>query len=176
MTAQQRHTICPWSTLLSCILGFLQWHKPRQEVDPLFSLPVTPVLWLYNTLRLTWILKVCNCFPLDLVKHLILTWPGQHHLLSSIVLHLRYPNAHTHWFSSLLLYLFLEVNSDRFREVLTKVLLERFIVHRPHPWGALVTFIELLRNPKYDFWSKDFIRIAPEVTLLLESVRLYHWS
>jgi CCR4-NOT transcription complex subunit 1 len=53
---------------------------------------------------------------------------------------------------------------------MTKVLLERFIVHRPHPWGALVTFIELLRNPKYDFWSKDFIRIAPEVTLLLESV------
>jgi CCR4-NOT transcription complex subunit 1 len=95
---------------------------------------------------------------------------GQHHLLTSIVLHLRYPNAHTHWFSSLLLHLFQEVSDDRFREVMTKVLLERFIVHRPHPWGALVTFIELLRNPKYDFWSKDFIRIGPEVTMLLESV------
>jgi len=95
---------------------------------------------------------------------------GQHHLLTSIVLHLRYPNAHTHWFSSLLLHLFQEVNDDRFREVMTKVLLERFIVHRPHPWGALVTFIELLRNPRYDFWSKDFIRIGPEVTMLLESV------
>ncbi|KAJ7286002.1 Not1-domain-containing protein [Mycena rebaudengoi] len=95
---------------------------------------------------------------------------GQHHLLSAMVLHLRYPNAHTHWFSSLLLHLFLEVKDDRFREVMTKVLLERFIVHRPHPWGALVTFIELLRNPKYDFWSKEFIRIAPEVTMLLESV------
>lgn len=55
---------------------------------------------------------------------------------------------------------------------MTKVLLERFIVHRPHPWGALVTFIELLRNPKYDFWSKEFIRVAPEVTLLLDSVSL----
>jgi len=95
---------------------------------------------------------------------------GQHHLLTSIVLHLRYPNAHTHWFSALLLHLFQEVNDDRFREVMTKVLLERFIVHRPHPWGALVTFIELLRNPRYDFWSKDFIRIGPEVTMLLESV------
>jgi CCR4-NOT transcription complex subunit 1 len=72
----------------------------------------------------------------------------------------------------LLLHLFSEVKDDRFREVMTKVLLERFIVHRPHPWGALVTFIELLRNPKYDFWSKEFIRIAPEVTLLLESVSL----
>ncbi|KAJ7236727.1 Not1-domain-containing protein [Mycena haematopus] len=95
---------------------------------------------------------------------------GQHHLLSAMVLHLRYPNAHTHWFSSLLLHLFLEVKDDRFREIMTKVLLERFVVHRPHPWGALVTFIELLRNPKYDFWSKEFIRVAPEVTMLLESV------
>ncbi|KAI0798095.1 Not1-domain-containing protein [Abortiporus biennis] len=95
---------------------------------------------------------------------------GQHHLLSAMVLHLRYPNAHTHWFSSLMLHLFLEVNIDRFREVMTKVLLERFLVHRPHPWGALVTFIELLRNPKYDFWNQEFIGIAPEVTLLLENV------
>jgi CCR4-NOT transcription complex subunit 1 len=55
---------------------------------------------------------------------------------------------------------------------MTKVLLERFIVHRPHPWGALVTFIELLRNSKYDFWTKEFVHIAPEVTLLLESVSL----
>ncbi|KAF7359396.1 Not1-domain-containing protein [Mycena sanguinolenta] len=95
---------------------------------------------------------------------------GQHHLLSAMVLHLRYPNAHTHWFSSLLLHLFLEVKDERFREIMTRVLLERFVVHRPHPWGAMVTFIELLRNPKYEFWSKEFIRIAPEVTMLLESV------
>jgi CCR4-NOT transcription complex subunit 1 len=95
---------------------------------------------------------------------------GQHHLLSSMVLHLRYPNAHTHWFSSLLLHIFVEVKDDCFREVMTRVLLERFIVHRPHPWGALVTFIELLRNQKYEFWSKEFVRVAPEVTMLLESV------
>jgi CCR4-NOT transcription complex subunit 1 len=57
---------------------------------------------------------------------------------------------------------------------MTRVLLERFIVHRPHPWGALVTFIELLRNSKYEFWNKEFIRVAPEVTraimMLLENV------
>jgi len=70
-----------------------------------------------------------------------------------------------------MLHLFLEMKDERFREIMTKVLLERFIVHRPHPWGALVTFIELLRNPKYEFWAKEFIRIAPEVTVLLDSVR-----
>ncbi|KAI0320504.1 Not1-domain-containing protein [Amylostereum chailletii] len=95
---------------------------------------------------------------------------GQYLLLNSMVLHLRYPNAHTHWFSSLFLHLFTEVKDTLFSEVMTRVLLERFIVHRPHPWGALVTFIELLRNPKYDFWSKEFIRSVPEVALLLESV------
>ena len=103
------------------------------------------------------------------IAYLCIT-PGQHHLLSSMVLHLRYPNAHTHWFSSLLLHLFVEVRDNCFREVMTRVLLERFIVHRPHPWGALVTFIELLRNQKYEFWSKEFVRVAPEVTMLLESV------
>jgi len=70
-----------------------------------------------------------------------------------------------------MLHLFLEMKDDRLQEVMTKVLLERFIVHRPHPWGALVTFIELLRNPKYEFWTKEFIRVAPEVTVLLDSVR-----
>ena len=87
-----------------------------------------------------------------------------------MVLHLRYPNAHTHWFSSLFLYLFLDTNDDSLRQIMTRVLMERFVVHRPHPWGALVTFIELLRNPKYDFWSKGFVRAAPEVTLLLDGV------
>lgn len=87
-----------------------------------------------------------------------------------MVLHLRYPNAHTHWFSSLMLHLFHEVKADRFREVMARILLERFLVYRPHPWGALVTFVELLRNHKYDFWNQDFIRLAPEVTLLLDSV------
>ncbi|KAH9946365.1 Not1-domain-containing protein [Epithele typhae] len=98
---------------------------------------------------------------------------GQHYLLSAMVLHLRYPNAHTHWFSSLILYLFHEIQADQFREIVTRVLLERFLVHRPHPWGALVTFIELLRKPRYNFWNQEFIQIAPEVTLLLENVSIH---
>jgi len=75
-----------------------------------------------------------------------------------------------------MLHLFAEIKTDRFQEIVTRVLLERFIVHRPHPWGALFTFIELLRNPDYDFWSKDFVRDVPEVTLLLESVSLLRGS
>ncbi|EJD02104.1 Not1-domain-containing protein [Fomitiporia mediterranea MF3/22] len=95
---------------------------------------------------------------------------GQYHLANAMILQLRYPNAHTHWFCCLMLYLFEHAKDDRFREIMTRVLMERFFVHRPHPWGALLTFIELVRNPKYDFWNKDFLRVAPEVTAILDNV------
>ncbi|KAG8914689.1 hypothetical protein FRC00_011472 [Tulasnella sp. 408] len=97
---------------------------------------------------------------------------GQHHLIGSFGIHLRYPNAHTHWFSSLVLHLFKEINAGKYQEITTKVLFERFLVHRPHPWGLIVTFIELLRNPRYDFWNKEFLGVSPEITDLLKHVRL----
>lgn len=45
----------------------------------------------------------------------------------------------------------------------TRVLLERLIVNRPHPWGLLVTFIELIKNPQFKFWNHQFVRCAPEI-------------
>jgi len=56
------------------------------------------------------------------------------------------------------------------QEQITRVLVERLIVHRPHPWGLLITFIELIKNPRYNFWAKNFIRAAPEIEKLFESV------
>ena len=75
------------------------------------------------------------------------------------------------------------------------MLLERLIVNRPHPWGLLITFIELIKvnyndsfniihfiffnlntnnnamqNPRYNFWNRSFIRCAPEIEKLFESV------
>lgn len=50
------------------------------------------------------------------------------------------------------------------------MLLERLIVNRPHPWGLLITFIELIKNPRYAFWSHAFTRAAPEIERLFESV------
>jgi CCR4-NOT transcription complex subunit 1 len=44
-----------------------------------------------------------------------------------------------------------------------RVLLERLIVNRPHPWGLLVTFIELIKNPQFKFWSHQFVHCAPEI-------------
>ncbi|KAL6642702.1 hypothetical protein ACP70R_020883 [Stipagrostis hirtigluma subsp. patula] len=56
------------------------------------------------------------------------------------------------------------------QEQITRVLLERLIVNRPHPWGLLNTFIELIKNPSYSFWGRSFIRCAPEIEKLFESV------
>ena len=45
----------------------------------------------------------------------------------------------------------------------SRVLLERLIVNRPHPWGLLITFIELIKNPQFKFWTHEFVHCAPEI-------------
>ena len=69
-----------------------------------------------------------------------------------------------------MLHLFAESTDERVQEQITRVLVERLIVHRPHPWGLLITFIELIKNQRYSFWAKNFTRCAPEIERLFESV------
>lgn len=93
---------------------------------------------------------------------------GRYISLNAIANQLRYPSSHTHYFSCVMLYLFIEAKDDGVKEQITRVLLERLITQRPHPWGLLITFIELIKNAKYDFWSHPFTRCATEI----EKVRL----
>ena len=95
---------------------------------------------------------------------------GRYYTLNAIANQLRYPNSHTHFFSMILLYTFLQQKDTNTCEQITRVLLERLIVHRPHPWGLLITFIELIKNPRYHFWEQPFTRCAPEIEKLFESV------
>ncbi|ORZ05070.1 CCR4-Not complex component, Not1-domain-containing protein [Absidia repens] len=95
---------------------------------------------------------------------------GRYLFLSAIANQLRYPNSHTHYFSCVLLYLFAESNKEIIKEQITRVLLERLIVNRPHPWGLLITFIELIKNPGYNFWNHSFTRCATDIERLFESV------
>lgn len=93
------------------------------------------------------------------------------YLISAIANQLRWPNAHTHYFSYVLLHLFgspsQEENALEMQEVITRVLLERLLVHRPHPWGLIVTLLELLKNQAtYNFWDLPFVKAAPEVRIL----------
>ncbi|PWA89109.1 transcription regulator [Artemisia annua] len=109
---------------------------------------------------------------LDIFQTLIfeLETEGRYLFLNAVANQLRYPNNHTHYFSFILLYLFSESNQEAIQEQITRVLLERLIVNRPHPWGLLITFIELIKNPRYNFWSRSFTRCAPEIEKLFESV------
>ncbi|CAM1310304.1 CNOT1 (predicted), partial [Pycnogonum litorale] len=95
---------------------------------------------------------------------------GRYLFLNAIANQLRYPNSHTHYFSCTLLYLFAEANTEAIQEQITRVLLERLIVNRPHPWGLLITFIELIKNPSFRFWNHEFVHCAPEIEKLFESV------
>ncbi|KAL6906403.1 hypothetical protein ACP4OV_004004 [Aristida adscensionis] len=108
----------------------------------------------------------------EMFRNLVMTTDteGRYLLLNAIANQLRYPNSHTHYFSFIILYLFAEANQEIVQEQITRVLLERLIVNRPHPWGLLITFIELIKNPRYSFWGRSFIRCAPEIEKLFESV------
>ncbi|ODV92126.1 hypothetical protein CANCADRAFT_717 [Tortispora caseinolytica NRRL Y-17796] len=97
-------------------------------------------------------------------------WEESYFLLSAMVNQLRYPNSHTQYFSAVLLSLFNGTwhghKKQEVQEQITRVLLERVICSRPHPWGVLVTFTELLKNPVYQFWDLGFIRSSTEVEKL----------
>jgi len=116
-----------------------------------------------------------NSASMDIFVKLVqdLDSEGRYLLLNSIANQLRYPNNHTHYFSCAILYLFAEIkleNSEVIQEQITRILLERLIVNRPHPWGLLITFIELVKNGRYKFSEKEFIHCAPEISKLFENV------
>lgn len=110
--------------------------------------------------------------PVEIFEHLLneLDSEGRYLFLSAIGNQLRYPNSHTHYFSCVILYLFAESTKEIVKEQITRVLLERLIVNRPHPWGLLITFIELIKNPRYSFWNHSFTRCATDIERLFESV------
>jgi CCR4-NOT transcription complex subunit 1 len=110
--------------------------------------------------------------PMELFLHLAVNLDneGRYVFFNSIANQLRYPNNHTHYFSCVLLFLFQEAQQEVVQEQITRVLLERLIAHRPHPWGLLITFIELIKNQRYNFWSRPFTRCTPEIERLFISV------
>lgn len=95
---------------------------------------------------------------------------GRYLFINAVANQLRYPNSHTHYFGCALLNLFSEANTEAIQEQITRVLLERLIVNRPHPWGLLVTFIELIKNPQFKFWNHQFVHCAPEIEKMFQSL------
>ena len=90
---------------------------------------------------------------------------GRYLLLSAAANQLRFPSRHTAYFSALLLLLYTEVSDELVREQVLRVLLERVIVNRPHPWGLLYTFARLLRAR-----SVPLPQAPPEIHAILEHI------
>ncbi|PWN39305.1 Not1-domain-containing protein [Ceraceosorus guamensis] len=76
---------------------------------------------------------------------------GRYLVLTAAANQLRYPNRHTAYFSCLLLHLYGETTETdvTVQEQIARVLIERMVAARPHPWGLLMTAFELLRNPRF---------------------------
>jgi CCR4-NOT transcription complex subunit 1 len=105
----------------------------------------------------------------------------RYHLLGALANQLRFPNSHTHYFSAAVLHLFGSAGAvtdgsadddspddDDVRPPIVRVLLERLIVHRPHPWGLIITLLELLKNSTYAFWDLPFIKSSPEIAGIIQ--------
>ncbi|GAB7361968.1 hypothetical protein MBLNU230_g2005t1 [Neophaeotheca triangularis] len=91
---------------------------------------------------------------------------GRYALLAAMTNQVRYVNAHTHYFSTALNHLF-NTNGEAVQQTILRVLVERLQVVRPHPWGLIVTVLELVKNQAYGFWEAPWVKAAPQVEGLL---------
>lgn len=103
-----------------------------------------------------------------------LTSEARYYFLNSMCNNLRYPNAHTLYFSQALLEVFgndlIEQEEPDIQQQITRILLERNLGPWPPPWGLLVTTSELIKNDKYMFFDLPFIKSQPDVARMMKSL------
>ncbi|KAF4550963.1 Not1-like protein [Elsinoe fawcettii] len=106
-----------------------------------------------------------------LLEHLFEASPSEqrYNLISAMANQIRFPSSHTHYFSTAMLHLF-TVASEDVQQQLARVLVERLLVARPHPWGLIITILELIKNGRYNIFEKDWMKSAPEVQRMLLSI------
>ena len=95
---------------------------------------------------------------------------ARYYFFTAMVNQLRYPNSYTQYFSSAILHLFGTDLADQqesdVRQQISRVLLERLHVIKPHPWGLVITTLELIKNQEYAFFQLPFIKASPPVNAL----------
>uniref|UniRef100_A0A1I8A4I2 Not1 domain-containing protein n=1 Tax=Steinernema glaseri TaxID=37863 RepID=A0A1I8A4I2_9BILA len=98
-----------------------------------------------------------------------LSWEGRYIMFNAMANQLRYPNVHTHYFLSMLLAMYQKLD-EWSKEVLVRVLLERVVACRPHPWGLTVIMVELVKNRKYQLWQQKFVHMSPDIEKAILSI------
>uniref|UniRef100_A0A5K3FRZ5 Not1 domain-containing protein n=1 Tax=Mesocestoides corti TaxID=53468 RepID=A0A5K3FRZ5_MESCO len=115
---------------------------------------------------------VAHTPQMDIIQSLIINLDneGRYHLLNCMANQLRYPNSHTYYFSNTILYLFAELSKVQLKELISRVLMERLIVNKPHPWGLVMTANELLHNPVYRFYEHEFAQCHKDIEKILKAI------
>jgi CCR4-NOT transcription complex subunit 1 len=112
------------------------------------------------------VIQLQNKMPLqgspamDIFKQMVAAFDaeGRYHIFNAMANQLRYPNSHTHYFYCVLLTLFADAESEAVQELITRVLLERLIVHRPHPvrtclYSTMIIFeirLDAIAHPNFN--------------------------
>lgn len=182
----------PAPTLMRAIYTGTKLNHPKETADFGFS-TVHYNVKLVNALVLhVGILAVADRLPdngrgfntksshvallVDLVDHGLAEF--KFHVINAIANQLRYPNSHTHWFVGIILHFFScsslwGTAGARLviQELITRVLLERQVVNKPHPWGLTIVFTELVKNTDYGFFELPFVKeAAPELRLIFDAL------
>jgi CCR4-NOT transcription complex subunit 1 len=82
----------------------------------------------------------------------------RNYFINALIDQIRYPNTHTDFYCKFVLHMWGTNNtsteaSRELREQLSRVILERIYVARPHPWGTVVLSQEFVSNAAYGFWD-----------------------
>ena len=106
------------------------------------------------------------------ITHLLTAHVARYLILSAMANQLRFPSSHTYWFNKLCLNVLEEsaASDDNIVEILTRVLLERLLVTKPHPWGLLLTFFNVFLNKHFKTYQAKFSALAPEFATIFDSV------
>ena len=140
-------------------------------VNAKFESRLVQALLHFVGIRLPSVLRATSIVPvtlsLDIFMDLVVNTDsaGRAALLNGMVNMLRFPNSQTSVFSIALLFIFAESPSAVVKEEITRVVTARLLVERPHPWGLLATFSELVKNPRFAFWNQEFVKGETEQLL-----------
>lgn len=110
--------------------------------------------------------------PARLLERLVLgeDRPAARHAVATAIMNqVRYVNAHTHYFSTALQHM-VTVAKEDVQEQLLVLIMERLMAPRPHPWGVIVTMLELLKNPTVNLWELPCTKAAPQIQQMLASL------
>ncbi|CAD2220978.1 Domain of unknown function (DUF3819)/CCR4-Not complex component, Not1, putative [Angomonas deanei] len=137
---------------------------------------ITHLSVMPDTTKIEEILPQSNA--MRLFRYLCLHFDTQYRylLLVSFTIHMRFHNIQTNYFSLLFGFLFLPDPSTPeklqifIQEQITRALVEKTVIHQPHPWGVMSTFVGLMRDSKFNFWEKSFVT-APHLDQMFAKLK-----